>query len=130
MLWLVLAGTGFGGLGGGYHWYLTGQPHKVAVVVDASFPMRAAWARVPGVLERLAGARYTTYALETEKAAVHGFAERLALGRARPYAPRDFTRLAQRAGEGSLGEADQVYLVTNASPADLEALPGWKIIRP
>ena len=128
LLWLVVFMLGFGGFSGGYHYWLGEHPRKVVVIVDASFPMQRDWSRVPAVLERLQQRPYSVYALQTEKSVVHGFAPRASLGQTAVYAPRDFSRLAQH--DGPLKDADEVYLVTNASDAELKDLPGWKVVRP
>lgn len=126
--WLVLFVVAFGGFAGGYHLWLGENPRRVVVVVDASFPMQAVWPRIPQTLAALQHRPYSVYALETDKSTVHAFADRLSLGGTIAYAPRNFDRLKQ--GDGLLDEADEVILVTNASAAELDGLPGWKVVRP
>lgn len=128
--WLTLAAFSFGALAGGYHVYLDSNPRRVAVVLDASFPMRDVWHQVPPTLDTLQGEPYTVYALLTEKGTVHEWSERLSPGRTSPYAPRDFKRLDGRRGDALLADADEVYFVTNAADSDVEPFDDWVLIRP
>ena len=130
LTWLLIAGTGFGALAGGYHWHLQTEPRKLLVLVDSSFAMREAWPRMPQVLQSLEGKRYTRYALETDKAPVHDYAEHLDLGRSGTYAPRDFSRLLAQSERGAYSDADQIVLISNAAAAELAALPAWRVVRP
>ncbi len=129
-LWLAGTLTAFGLLGGGYHLALSEDPHRVVVVLDSSYPMEPAWRRVPQALARLSQRRYTQFALLTEKSRVHGWQPRLRLGRVAPYAPRDFTKLADPDSFPEIAAAAEVYLVTNAPEAETAALGGWRVIRP
>jgi len=79
--WLAITLAAFGGLGGGYHLALEGNPHRVLVVVDSSFAMKPDWSRIPRVLDRIDNERYAQFALATEKGPVHGYGSRLDAGR-------------------------------------------------
>lgn len=128
--WLVIALCAFGALAGGYHAYLVKSPRKVLVLLDTSFPMQGALERVPALLHALEGRRYTVYALETDKLPVHEFSDGLHPGRLDAYAPRNLAALATRAGQAPYNEADEVILVSNASPAELAGLPPWRVVAP
>ncbi|MCB1955451.1 MAG: hypothetical protein KDG55_07230 [Rhodocyclaceae bacterium] len=128
--WLVIALVAWGGAAGGYHAWLLQHPHRLLVLVDTSFSMRDAMPRVPALLRSLEGQRYTVYALETDKAPVHGFADTLRPGRLDAYAPRRLAELAARADAAPFDQADEVVLISNASAEELAGLPGWRILRP
>ncbi len=128
-IWLVCTLAAFGGLGGGYHAALEADPRKVLVIVDSSFPMQPVWGGVKQAVEKLQDRRYTQFGLATEKGPVHGWRGRLGLGRLAPYAPRNFDKLA-RGDIREIGEASEVYLVTNAPDDELDRLDGWTVIRP
>lgn len=128
--WLAITLAAFGGLGGGYHLALQGNPHRVLVVVDSSFAMKPDWSRIPRVLDRIDNERYAQFALATEKGPVHGYGSRLDAGRLTPYAPRDFSRLDSLENTPELADADEYVLVTNASASETGGLSGWTIIRP
>ncbi len=128
--WLLAAVASFGALAGGYHFYLLQHPHKVLVLLDTSFAMRDALPRVPGLLRGLQGRRYTVYALETDKAPVHGFADRLKLGRVDAYAPRRLSALAERAAVAPFDQADEVIVVSNAPAGELQLPSGWRVVSP
>ncbi len=128
-IWLAITLGVFGAAGGGYHMYLTENPRRILVVVDASFPMKPGWRQLPGVLAGLSRARYTSYSLMTEKNKVHGWSPRLSLKGVTPYAPRDFSKLAGGGNYPEIGQATETYFVTNAAPALTESLPNWRIIR-
>ena len=89
LIWTVITLIVFGTLSGAYHLYLQTHPRKVLVAVDSSFPMKAAWSRVPRVLETIADQRYATFSLVTEKNRIHSWSAALKLGTIVPYAPRD-----------------------------------------
>jgi hypothetical protein len=129
VIWLACTLASFAGLGGGYHAALTASPRKVLVIVDSSFPMQPVWGRVKQAVERLEDRRYTQFGLATEKGPVHGWRGRLKLGQLAAYAPRNFDKLAQR-DFPEIGEATEVYLVTNAPDDELDRLDGWTVIRP
>ena len=127
--WLIGTLVAFGILGGSYHLSLTGDPRKVVVVVDSSYPMTNMWPRVPQILKELGDERYTVFSLFTEKNGVHGWAARLDLGQMTPYGPRNFEKL--RAGKfPEIAEATSVYFVTNAPASDLKTFNDWQIVRP
>ena len=128
-IWLAITLGVFGAAAGGYHMYLTENPRRILVVVDASFPMKPVWRQVPGVLAGLSRDRYTSYILMTEKNKVHGWSPRLSLRGATPYAPRDFSKLAGGVSYPEIDQATETYFVTNAGPALTENLPDWRIIR-
>lgn len=130
VLWLVLAVSAFGGTAGGYHVYLTGHPHRVAVVVDTSYPMLPVWGRVPQLLQQIATARYTEYALAYDKRLIRGWSRTLHMALGQPYGPRDFSRLADPAAIPELAVADEVIFITNASAAETQSLPDWRVVRP
>jgi hypothetical protein len=129
VLWLVLALVAFGGSAGGYHVYLTEHPRRVAVVVDTSYPMQSVWGRVPRILDELDEARYTEYALASDKRLIRSWSPTLHLALGQPYGPRDFSRLADPAAIPELAAADQVVFITNAPAAETETLPNWRILR-
>ncbi|MCB1890431.1 MAG: hypothetical protein KDH20_22695 [Rhodocyclaceae bacterium] len=129
--WLVVAGVGWGALAGGYHVWLQQHPHRLLVLLDTSFAMRDVMPRVPALLRGLEGQPYTVYALETDKASVHDYADRLRPGRIDAYAPRRLAELAARAAGAPFDQADEVILVSNAPDSELDALPSrWRILRP
>jgi len=128
--WLLAAAASFGALAGGYHFYLLQHPHKVLVLLDTSFAMRDVLPRVPALLRGLQGQRYTVYALETDKAPVHGFAESLKPGRIDAYAPRNLSALAARAVAAPFDQADEVIVVSNAPADELKLPPGWRVVSP
>ncbi len=129
-VWLALALLVFGGLSGGYHAYLTKHPRRIAVAVDTSYPMRAAWGQVGKRLANLTSARYTQFALLTEKGRVHSWSDRLEIGKLSPYAPRDFSGLTDAPNIPEIGEADERVLLTNAPPDQTDPLKrnGWRIL--
>lgn len=129
ILWLILAVIAFGGSAGGYHVYLTDHPHRVAVVVDTSYPMQSVWGRVPPLLQQISGARYTVYALASDKRLIRGWSPTLHLALGQPYGPRDFSRLTDPAAIPELAAADEVVFITNASTSETQSLPDWRILR-
>lgn len=128
-LWLGISLAAFGSLGGGYHLYLSHNPHKLLVVVDASFPMQSVWPRVDQKLSELESRRYTTFSLFTEKGKIHGWSERLHPGKISPYAPRDFSKLLGGVDHAEMDEANERVLITNAAGAELDAFDDWTILR-
>jgi hypothetical protein len=131
-IWLGLTLLVFGGFSAGYHVHLNRNPRRIAVAVDSSFPMRDAWGRVRGRLEEITSARYTRFALLTEKGRVHSWSDRVDIGKVSPYAPRDFSNLADAASVPEIAEADERVLVTNAPTDQTDPLQGegWRIVRP
>jgi hypothetical protein len=127
--WLVSACCLFGAAAGGYHGYLLAYPKKVLVVVDSSYPMLAVWDRVPPLLRSLSGARYTRYALATDKGLVHGWQPTLALGPTKPYAPRQLADLPQRLRLPEQGQAGEILLVTNADEPEQPTGGGWEVVK-
>lgn len=128
-IWLAITLLAYGGFGGGYHYYLTENPRKVAVVIDASFAMEPVWNQVPGVLEKINAQRYAQFSLSTEKGRIHGWSTSLELGRTTPYAPRDFSRLMDKRKFPEMAEATEIQLITNAGTALTKNLSGFKIMR-
>ncbi len=128
--WLVITLVAFASLGGGYHMVLAGDPHRVLVVVDSSFGMKADWGRVPRILDKIDDERYSQFALATEKGPVHGYKGRLDAGRLTPYAPRDFSGLDRLENAPELAGAEEYILVTNAPAGETGSLDGWTIVRP
>lgn len=129
VLWLVLTVIAFGGSAGAYHVYLTENPRRVAVVVDTSYPMQSVWGRVPQLLQQIATARYTEYALASDKRLIRGWSPTLHLALGQPYGPRDFSRLTDPTAIPELAAADEVVFITNAPAAETDLLPSWRIIR-
>ncbi len=128
--WLAVTLIAFGGLGGGYHLALGGNPHRVLVVVDSSFGMKPDWSRIARILDTIDNRRYAQFALATEKGPVHGYERRLDAGRLTPYAPRDFSRLDSLDRAPELAGAEEHILVTNAPAGETGGLSGWTIVRP
>lgn len=129
-LWLCLALSGFGALGGGYHLYLSEHPRRILVAVDASYPMQSVWPEVREALLAVEQRPYATFSLYTEKGKVHGWADRLSAGKIQPYAPRNLGALPVGAGAPELEEAGERVLITNAPAAELGDFAGWTIVRP
>ncbi len=129
-VWLAANLLAFGLLGGSYHLSLTDEPRKVLVVVDSSFAMKSVWHRVPKLLEEIGERRYARFALITEKGRVHDWEARPRLGRLQAYAPRNFEKLAEGAAFPEIGEASEIYFLTNAPEAELESLGAWTVLRP
>ncbi len=128
--WLIGTLVAFGILGGSYHLSLTGDPRKVVVVVDSSYPMTNMWPRVPQILKELGDERYTVFSLLTEKNGVHGWKARLDLGQMTPYGPRDFEKLLVSQAFPEIAEAARIYFITNAPASDLKPFDDWEIVRP
>ena len=128
-VWLVATLTVFAVIGGIYHVYLTANPAKVFVVVDASNPMTSVWDQVPGALDDISGRRYAEFSLAVEavghEQSIHGWSSTLDLGAQTPYAPRDL-----QFDYPEIEEADELYLITNADAAETSHLTGWIIVRP
>jgi hypothetical protein len=130
LLWLSLSLTAFGGLAGGYHFSLSQEPRRLFVVIDSSFEMNDAWYRMPAILGNLSERRYTVFALATEKGPIHDWQGTLHLGRAKPYAPRDLSRLESGDDFQALSGADEIVFVTNAPEGALGAFDDWTVLRP
>jgi len=130
ILWLALAVAAFGGSAGAYHLYLTQNPHRIAVVVDTSYPMLPVWGRVPDLLAQIGQARYSEFALASDKRLIRGWSSSLHLALGQPYGPRDFSRLADPVAIPELAVADEVVFITNAPATETEKLPEWRIVRP
>jgi len=128
--WLAVTLVGFAGLSGGYHHSLSADPHRVLVVVDSSFDMKADWHRVPALLGRIENQRYAQFALATEKGPVHGYSAQLRSDRLTPYAPRNFSKIESLKGAPLFSGAEKFILVTNASKSEASGLGGWTILRP
>ena len=128
-IWLILACLVFGGMSVAYHLYLSSNPRKVLVAVDSSFSMKSAWPRVSEKLEEIAKRRYASFSLITEKNKIHSWDDGLTLGKIVPYAPRNFTKLADSSAYPELDEAGEKYLITNREGAKESTLKGWTIIQ-
>lgn len=128
--WLAITVASFAGLGGGYHLVLDRNPKHVLVVVDSSFAMKPDWSRIPGILDRIDDARYSLFALDTEKGPVHGYQRHLDGERLMPYAPRDLSKLKNISVQPEFARADKYILVTNAPASATAGLDGWTIVRP
>ncbi len=127
--WFLVATLTLGGLGGGYHYYLSQNPKKIALVVDSSYPMKAVWNQIPRLLDQLDDQRYASYALYSEKRKIHDWATSLSAPKKLPYAPRDFSKLAEGQWTADLDQATRRILVTNASVDETSSLDGWEVIR-
>ncbi len=128
--WLAITLATFAGLGGGYHVALTASPRKILVIVDTSYPMKDDWRRVPGIVREIEARPYAEFGLATEKSQVHDWGPRIRLGQLTPYAPRNFDKLESGSVFPAIGDATDVYLVTNAPDSELEGLGGWIVVRP
>jgi hypothetical protein len=128
LLWLAVTMTGFGALGGGYHFYLAEHPARILVVVDSSFPMQPSWSKVSSALDEIRERPYTEFSLYTEKGIVHGWQRGLFLRTTTPYAPRDWSKLTEIRQAKEFGEATEVVLITNDS-AYSGAPGGWSVKR-
>lgn len=115
---------------GAYHLSLEASPRRVAIVVDSSFPMRVDWHMAQAALESLSNARYTLFALFTEKTKVHGYAATLSRDLPRPFAPRNLNKLQALRTDPDLADADQVFFITNARRSSLQEFEDWTIVRP
>jgi hypothetical protein len=128
LVWLAITLGGFGALGGSYHLYLAGHPARILVVVDTSFPMQPAWSKVAAALNEIRDRPYTEFSLYTEKGVVHGWQPSLSVRTVAPYAPRDWSKLADIGRAKEFGEATEVILITN-DPAFSGVPGGWAIKR-
>ena len=115
VLWCAIFCGVYAGLSTAYHLFLSRHPRRVVVAVDASFPMQAVWSQVPEALATIQTQRYTLFSLITDKASIHSWQPRLALGALQPYAPRALSHLLDRNRSPELAVADQVYVITNAT---------------
>lgn len=126
--WLAMTVAGFGALGGGYHLYLAEHPARILVVVDTSYPMEPSWSKLGAALDEIHGRRYSEFSLYTEKGPVHGWQPGLSLRSVSPYAPRDWSKLADIGRAKEFGEASEVILITN--DPSVSGVPGdWSIKR-
>nr|WP_298682043.1 hypothetical protein [uncultured Dongia sp.] len=125
-IWLVVAALAWGGAAGATHLRLTEAPHRVAVVLDSSYPMAASWDRAKVAIDTLDEARYTEYAAFTDKGPVHGWSDQLNFSRVTPYAPRDDGRLAKVAQAADLANAERIVYVTTAAAPKVPA--GWEVL--
>ena len=128
--WLVIVIVVFGGISGGYHVMLSQNPRKVLVAVDSSFQMKAAWPRVPELLDSLDNQRYTAYSLVTEKNPIHGWKSTLELDNVVPYAPADFSKLTGPEKYPEIDEAGSKYFITtDTAVASGNDFKGWTIMQ-
>jgi hypothetical protein len=103
---------------------LTRPSERAFVVVDSSFPMRAVWDQVPGVLDGIADEGYADVSLATEKDLVHSWQPTFELPVLTPYAPCDLS------GIGSYTEAqtaDVRVLVTTPESCPSDAYDDWQV---
>lgn len=126
--WLAMTVAGFGALGGGTHLYLAEHPARILVVVDTSFPMQPSWPALGAALDEIHARRYSEFSLYTEKGPVHGWQPGLSLRAISPYAPRDWSKLADIGRGKEFSEASEVILITN-DPAFSGAPGDWSIKR-
>jgi len=126
--WLIVACGVFGLTAWGYHAYLQAFPRKVLVILDNSYPMGPVWDQVPLMLRSMSGARYTLYALATDKGPVHGWQQTLDLGTTRPYAPRQLGDLWRQVPAAWHTQASTTWLITNAPAAELPPNGGWTVL--
>lgn len=98
---------------------------RVFVVVDSSFPMRAAWRQVPAELDAIDDQSYSEFALATEKGLIHSWQERLRFRETSTFAPCDFSRLEDYA---EAGDADVRILITTSASCPTDALADWSVI--
>lgn len=125
-IWLGGFVLAFGVYAGVSHGVRRADPREVLVVVDSSFPMSEVWDQIPSRLDRLDDARYTRFALATEKRLIHSWKDRLILGAVDPFAPCNADRVDDLP---QIGEADEVVVITtDDSCLDDGMPPGWHII--
>ncbi len=129
-IWLAMVIGLFGGLGGGYHFYLEGHPRKMVVAIDASYPMKSVWREAIRALSELQDQRYTQFALFTEKSRVHSWSRDLDMENVTPYAPRNFASLKEGSAFPEIENTDKRLLITNAPAQETAELEGrWEILR-
>lgn len=102
---------------------LTRPTERAFVVVDNAFPMRAVWDRVPAVLAEIED-EYTEVALATEKSLVHTWRPTFDLRAPAPYAPCDFSAIADYA---EAQEAQVRVLVTTPGSCPTAGFDDWEI---
>ena len=103
---------------------LTRPSERVFVVVDGSFPMRAVWDQVPPILGQIEAEGYAEVSLATEKDLVHSWQSSFELQAPTPYAPCDFSEIADYA---EAQEADARVLVTTATSCPTDGLDEWEV---
>ena len=131
-IWVTLSVASFAAGAGGYHSYLASNPNSIAFIVDSSYAMRADLMRAKQLAASLSAAQpYSRFALFTDKTQLHDYAAALSLDRLTAYGPTNLARLIEGRLAKTLAAADQVVLITNASPKDLANVPGsWQILKP
>jgi hypothetical protein len=92
---------------------------RVFVVVDSSFPMTEVWDQVRGELDRLDDARFTEYALATEKNLIHTWGPRLDPAGVNPFAPCGFDEIEDYT---EVTEADELILITTSGSCETDNL--------
>jgi hypothetical protein len=125
-IWFAVFVIVFGAFGAVYHLIRQGNPGKVFVVIDTSFEMDAVSSRLPGVLDDIDDARYTEFALATDKGMEHSWSPQLTLGPQSFYGPRDLSRIT---GFPEVTEASELILVTTAGSDETAGFSGWEIVR-
>jgi hypothetical protein len=108
------------------HLRRSANPDRLFVVVDSSFPMTDVWNEVPDALDGLDNARYSEYALATEKDLIHGWDTTLELGAVTPFAPCDFDDVQSYE---LVDEANEIILITTAGSCDTSFLTDWRVIK-
>ena len=102
------------------------ETERVFVVVDSSFPMTVVWDQVPGQLDQLDDARFTEFALASEKRLIHTWDSRLDLAGTDPFAPCNFDEIEAYA---EVEEADELILITTIDSCDTSSLTeAWDIV--
>lgn len=75
--------------------------------------MQPAWSKATAALNEIRERPYTEFSLYTEKGVVHGWQLALSLRTIAPYAPRDWSKLADIGRAKEFDEATEVILITN-----------------
>lgn len=127
LIWLILTSGLFGSGSLIAHWYLSSNPTRVLVAVDASYPMTIVWPKVELALNQIKDLRYREYSLITGKSSVHGWQDRLQFNNVVPYGPRIIEKIINNSQNNLINAADQKYLVTNAPKNSFES-KDWQII--
>lgn len=129
LVWLAFAVAILGGVSVGSHLYLSESQHRILIGVDASFPMRDVWDKVPGVIKTIEGGRYSVYSLITDKGLVHDWSAKPRLNTFSPYGPRNINKILSENSYRQIDESSERYLITNANENDITDLSGWELIR-
>ncbi len=122
LVFLVVVALVFGAIAAAI--VLTRPTERAFVVVDDSFAMRRVWDQVPGVLRTIEDEGYAEVALATEKDLVHSWRSDFELRAPEPYAPCDFSEIADYT---EAQEADVLVLVTTAASCPTDTLGEWDV---